>query len=261
MKFFRNALGIFCTLGIFMSLGPLSPTLSKSPSLPSVESLPATGDDQVAPMEVPKDKEPRLSRKMLLSLLRQNVKYVFILYQENRSFDSYFGTFPGVEGIYSHPQSQTPGFTQSIENPDGTTSPIHPFRIGLKEYAADLDDVGHGHLLLTQKMDVTDGKPLMDKFALSEEMKKFPTGLPDLKAKQFGEITMAHEDGETIPFLWRYADRFVIFDHFFQLMVGPSGPGNLSIIAAQTGQTQAALHPDQMEKDYGKKGAGEPVLN
>jgi phospholipase C len=257
MKCFRTALGVFCALGIFVSLGLFSPIFSK----PLVESLPATGDAVVAPAEVPKDKEPRISRKMLLSLLRQNVKYVFILYQENRSFDSYFGTFPGVEGIYSHPQNQTPGFTQSIENPDGTTSPIQPFRIGPKEYAADLDDVGHGHLLLTQKMDVTDRKPLMDKFALSEEMKKNPTGFPSLQDKQLGEITMAHEDGETIPFLWRYADRFVIFDHFFQLMVGPSTPGNLSIIAAQSGQTQAALHPDQMEKNYGKKGAGEPVLN
>ncbi len=261
MKFFRAAFGVLCTLGIFSFVGLSSPAFSKPLSKSSVESLPPTGDDQVAPLEVPKSKEPRLTRKQLLSLLRQNVKYVFILYQENRSFDHYFGTFPGVEGIYSHSQSETPGFTQDIENTDGTTMQIQPFRIGPKEYAADLDDVGHGHLILGQKMDVTDGNPLMDKFALSEELKKDPKALPTLKAKQFGEITMAHLDGETIPFLWRYANRFVIFDHFFQLMVGPSTPGNLSIIAAQSGQTEGVLHPDRMEKDFGKKGEGEPVLN
>ena len=193
--------------------------------------------------------------------MQKNIRYIFVLYQENRSFDSYFGTFPGVEGIYSHPASQTPGFTQPIVDDGGATLMIQPFRIGPKEYAADLDDVGHGHLLIDQKMDVTKGKPLMDRFALSEEMKKVPKGNPSLQAKQFGEITMAHLDGETIPFLWRYANRFVLFDHFFQLMVGPSTPGNLSIIAAQSGQTQAVLHPEQMEKDGGKKGAGEPVLN
>ncbi len=261
MNFIRTAVGVLCLLVIFTVFGPQSRALSQTVSKSIVESLPPTGDAEIAPLEVPKANEPRLSRKKLVSLLRQNIKYVFILYQENRSFDSYFGTFPGVEGIYSHPQSETPGFNQPIENPDGTTEQIQPFRIGSKEYASDLDDVGHGHFLLTQKMDVVDGKPLMDKFALSEEMKKFPTGLPTLQAKQLGEITMAHLDGETIPFLWHWANRFVLFDRFFQLMVGPSTPGNLSIIAAQSGQTEGVLHPEKMEKDFGKKGAGEPVLN
>ena len=105
-------------------------------------------------------------------------------------------------------------------------------------------------------MDVVDGKPMMDKFALSEELKKDPNGLPTLADKQFGEMAMAHVDGETIPFLWRCANRFVIFDHIFQLMVGPSGPGNLSIIAAQSGQTQAASIPKELEKDGGKKAPG-----
>src|SRR5579872_1607210 len=97
VKFFRTALGLLCLLGIFAAAGLHSPAHSKSPSPPPVESLPPTGDDQVAPLEVPQSKEPRLTQKQLLSLLRQRVKYVFVLYQENRSFDSYFGTFPGVE--------------------------------------------------------------------------------------------------------------------------------------------------------------------
>ncbi len=261
MKHFQAALNVLCLLVIaLLSLTP--PALSKTAvKAPAIETLPPTGDAQIAPLVVPKEKEPALSRKQILSLLRQNVKYVFVLYQENRSFDHYFGTFPGVEGIYSHPASQTPGFTQSIKNTDGTMEQIQPFRIGSKEFASDLEDVGHGHLILDQKMDVTDGKPMMDKFALSEELKKDPDALPTLRNKQLGEITMAHLDGETIPFLWRWANRFVIFDHFFQLMVGPSTPGNLSIIAAQSGQTQGVLNPEQMEKDFGKKGAGEPVLN
>ncbi len=271
MEFFRNVSGVFCALGLFAAAGISSPAISAEisakadisniQSMPAVESLPPSGDAQVAPFEVPPSNEPSLDRKQLLSLLRQNIKYVFVLYQENRSFDHYFGTFPGVEGIYSHPQSETPGFSQIIENPDGSPVEIKPFRIGPKEYAADLEDVAHGHLILGQKMDVADGKPRMDKFALAEEIKKDPNVLPDLKAKQLGEITMAHIDGETIPFLWRWANRFVIFDHIFQLMVGPSGPGNLSIIAAQSGQTQAALHPKELEHDSGKKAPGEPVLN
>ena len=57
--------------------------------------------------------EPNLSHRDLVRLLQQKVKYVFVLYQENRSFDSYFGTFPGAEGLYSHPAAQTPGFSRN----------------------------------------------------------------------------------------------------------------------------------------------------
>ena len=41
--------------------------------------------------------EPRLGYEQLVSLIQQKIKYVFVFYQENRSFDSYFGTFPGAE--------------------------------------------------------------------------------------------------------------------------------------------------------------------
>ncbi len=192
-----------------------------------------------------------LAQSALLTNLRQHVKYVFVLYQENRSFDSYFGTFPGADGLFSQPAKQTPGFYQKIINQDGQFSVIHPFRIGPAEYAADTDDVDHSHALLAEKMDVQEGKARMDHFALAEEHKYMKGKTPSLMAKQFGELTMAYMDGDTVPFLWLYADRFVLFDHIFQSMVGPSTPGNLAIIAAQSGQTQEALHP----------GEGEPVLN
>lgn len=260
MKPFRTVASILGALGLVGVLS-LSPAFSRSKSKSMVEPLPATGDTQVAPLEVPETLEPKLSHKQLLSLLRQHIKYVFVLYQENRSFDSYFGTFPGVEGIYSHPASLTPGFNQFVEKTDGTQEPIQPFLIGAKQFASDLDDTKHSHIVLVQKMDVVDRRPRMDRFAMAEEFKNGKNGLPSLVDKQFGELAMAHVDGDTIPFLWRWANRFVIFDHIFQLMVGPSGPGNLSIIAAQSGQTQAALHPEELEQDGGKKAPGEPVLN
>ena len=66
----------------------------------------------------------------MLAALRRRVKYVFVLYQENRAFDAYFGSFPGARGLYSQKPSATPGFYQPIVTPDGTTTLIHPFRIG-----------------------------------------------------------------------------------------------------------------------------------
>src|SRR5271154_153457 len=59
--------------------------------------------------------EPAISTAQEIALLRKHVKYFFVIFQEKRSFDSYFGTFPGANGRYSQPAAQTPGFSQPIE--------------------------------------------------------------------------------------------------------------------------------------------------
>jgi phospholipase C len=215
----------------------------------------------VAPYAVPASREPASSENELWRLLRRRIKYVFVIYQENRSFDSYFGTFPGADGLFSRPAAATPGFSQPLMNADGSLTTIHPFRIGPAQHAADTDDIDHSHALILAKMHVVNGKPHMDRFAAVEERKYTPFGKPSLLAKQFGELALAYEDCNTVPLLWRYADRFVLFDHIFQLTTGPSTPGNLSIIAAQTGETQWALHPEQAFTGDGGKGMGVPVVN
>jgi phospholipase C len=197
----------------------------------------------------------------IVQQVRGKIRYIFVLYQENRSFDSYFGTFPGAEGIFSRPPKQTPGFYQPLAGRDGSMSIIHPFRIGPHEQAADTDDVDHSHPAIVAKEDIQNGIARMDRFALIEERHHTILGNPSTRAKQFGELTMAYEDCDTIPLLWRYADRFVLFDHIFQLMTGPSTPGNLAIIGAQTGATQWVLHPDEAYTGDGARGPGEPMLN
>lgn len=202
--------------------------------------------------------EPHLTAAQMASLIRHHIKYVFVLYQENRSFDSYFGSFPGADGIYSQPQAQTPGFRQKLIGVSGKVETIEPFRIGPKQFAADTDDIDHSHPIMFAKMNIKNGQALMNHYALVEERKYWKSGAtPSLKAKQMGELAMAHEDCNTIPILWRYANRFVLMDHMFQDMVGPSTPGNLSIFAAQTGLTQWALHPNEAWQHSNQP--GEPV--
>jgi phospholipase C len=36
-----------------------------------------------------------------LALIQAKIKYVFVIFQENRSFDGYFGTYPGANGLFS----------------------------------------------------------------------------------------------------------------------------------------------------------------
>jgi phospholipase C len=87
---------------------------------------------------VPSQETP-LSAAKKLKLLQQNIKYVFVLFQENRSFDHYFGTYPGANGLFStytgadptDPQAQpataTASFTQNIRYTDGTYQTVTPF--------------------------------------------------------------------------------------------------------------------------------------
>jgi phospholipase C len=83
--------------------------------------------------------EAKLTADQKIALIRQNIKYVFVLFQENRSFDSYFGTYPGANGLQSTfpgadptdpaalPANQTASYTQNIRNTDGSYSTITPF--------------------------------------------------------------------------------------------------------------------------------------
>jgi phospholipase C len=242
-------------LGLVVLLGLLLPACEtkKGPS-------PNSEQQTIKQYEIPPTREPILAEQ-LAALLRQRIKYVFVLYQENRSFDSYFGTFPGADGLFSQPPKDTPGFDQPLMNTDGTMGAIHPFRIGPKQFAADTDDMDHSHPAIVAKMDIKNNVPRMDRFVLTEEQRSMKSGKPSLPARQMGELAMAHEDCDTIPILWRYASRFVLFDHVFQEMTGPSTLGNLSIIAAQTGQTQWVLHPNEAYKGDGATSPGVPVMN
>jgi phospholipase C len=220
----------------------------------------ATGD--VAPRVTIPANEPALSEADLTALVRAHVKYVFVLFQENRSFDHYFGTLRGGDGLFSDGiRPRVPASnTQPIYDTDGKLITVSPFRLGTEQNAADLDDIDHGHARMAAKMDLVDGVPKMDRFALDEEGKYFvgsplspsaPPAKVPLRAKQFGELAMAYVDCDTVPFMWNYANRFVLFDHIFQTTIGPSTPNAIAMISGQTGETQWVKHADEA-----KPGAG-----
>ena len=188
------------------------------------------------------------AREQLVNNLRAHIHHVFVIYQENRSFDSYFGSFPGADNLATA-EARAHGFRQW--DAIGHTW-ITPFLLK----AADTADADHSRLALLAKVD--GGK--MDDFVGWEEKNLVDVSLASpMFARQVGILTMAHEDCTTVPFLWMYAHRFSLYDHIFQAMYGPSTPGNIDLIAGQTGQTQAARHPD--EKFQSVFGTGEPVVN
>lgn len=197
-------------------------------------------------------------------LLQKKIKYVFVLFQENRSFDYYFGTFPGAHGLFSQRPQLTPGFSQPIVLTDGSVAKISPFKIPQSVtstsgnpvllYPEDIDSVNHSHTGIDAKLNLdAHNVAKNDRYAFVEEGLKgtlsadgttYTGPAPTQKQVQKGELVMSHVDCDTAPFLWNYADRFTLFDNFFDTVIGPSTPNAIAMIAGQSGETQWVKHPE-----------------
>jgi phospholipase C len=223
-----------------------------------------------------------LSQAQKVALLQHNIKYVFVIFAENRSFDHYFGTFPGANGLFTAPSGFTPAsqmasFSQRLM--DTTLSPIAvtPYLIpngvtalttGTKNtagsvvniYPADTGSVGHAHAQIANAMDYRagTGNSLNDRYAMTQQALTTTTpGGPlvttagvaptsaSLASKQQAYLDIGHVDCDTIPFLWQWANNFVLYDNFHQSVIGPSSANAISLIAGQTGETQEGLHPTE----------------
>ncbi len=196
--------------------------------------------------------DPELSQSEMVKLLQEKIKYVFIIFNENHSFDNEYGTFPGVNGIYSNgltPRSpaNTPGFTQTyVDLETGAKVTVRPFRIGPEYNSSAIDGADHVHTAVAEKIDVNPatGVARMDKFAY-EEYNRFASlggGANEAEGTQFARVVMAHIDCDTIPFFWQWASNFTIFDNIFSTEDTSSTPNAIAMIAGQSGETQWVEH-------------------
>ncbi|HLZ65593.1 MAG TPA: alkaline phosphatase family protein [Aliidongia sp.] len=268
-------------------LAMLQPFMAVAASGAQVEAAPRSSAE-VQKFASNPAREPFLSATEKLALLRQKVKYVFVLFQENRSFDFYFGTYPGANGLFSKKPGATAGFVQPLVGTDGKIGTIQPFLIPetVKDvngktvpiYSADTDSVDHSHKGIDNSLNVDRyGIAANNRYALNEEglttkngkIVSLATGLPPtanptLVQKQRGELVMGHVDCTAAPFLWQYADRFALFDNFRQTIIGPSTPNAIAMIAGQSGETQWALHPAQASSNSASSAVatsgGEPIV-
>lgn len=194
-------------------------------------------------------REPQLPPKLLTRLLQERIKYVFVIFNENHSFDNEYGTLPGVNGLYSDGQKprnpeKTPGFTQTYTDASGATVTVQPFRIGAEQNASAVDSVDHSHTGLATKIHVVDGKPQMDQFAYDEYTRFLSKGgaANIAEGKQLARLVMSHIDCDTIPFFWKWASRFTVFDNIFATEDTPSTPNAVAMLAGQAGETQWVKH-------------------
>ena len=221
---------------------------------------------------------PTLTTAQKIALLQQKVKYVFVIFNENQSFDHHFGTFPGANGLLSAPAGLTPAnqtanYVQRYLDTNLNTVTQTPFllpqavQVGgfgsngavVPIYPADQISVDHSHQGMANDLNVVNGVTNNDRYAMDQEgLTTTTAGGPIVKAngaaptsvtlaqKQKAAMAVAHLDCDTIPFLWSWAKNFALFDNFHQTIVGPSTPNAIALIAGQAGQTQAALHGGEL---------------
>ncbi len=241
------------TLGRLAMLGNITPSMA--------------GDDY-------DHRELHLSLAQKIELLRKKVKFVFVIYHENESFDHYFGTFPGANGLFTAPDGfkpakKTKSFVQTYLDTSLNVVQISPFLMPqavttsagdiVPIYPADEISVDHSHQGMSNSLhtDPTTGIAANDRYALDQEglttdesgnivtpSGAAPTGVT-LAQQQKAQVDISHIDCDTIPFMWSWAKNFVLFDNFHQTIVGPSTPNAIALIAGQSGETQWALHNDE----------------
>jgi len=128
------------------------------------------------------------------------IKHVVFIVKENRSFDNFFGKFPGANGTTT---GKMDGKTVKLDQCFMQAIPTdirHTYPIALKSY--------------------NDGK--MDGFGVSQFAESFA-------------YTLASRDD--IPNYWSWAEDYVLGDNFFASAMGPSYPNHLFTIAAQSAGT------------------------
>jgi phospholipase C len=150
------------------------------------------------------------------------IRHVVIIMQENRSFDSYFGTFPGADGI---PMS---GGHAAVCVPDPKTRRcVFPHH--------DVSDVDHGgpHGRAAALADIHGGA--MDGFIAQAQraMHKRCTNANDPACTIPGATNvMGYHNGAEIPNYWAYATSYVLQDHMFEPDLSWSLPAHLFEVSA-----------------------------
>ena len=145
--------------------------------------------------------------------------FVFIM-QENRTFDSYFGTYPGANGI-------PPGIA-FIDPHDGTiVTPYHD---------TSVVNLGGPHDWDNAQADIDSGK--MDGFLNQAYMGISANGTtfqPSNVADHNPKDVMGWHDYHEIPNYWNYARLYVLQDSMFESVASYSLPAHLYMFAAQSG--------------------------
>lgn len=196
------------------------------------------------------------------------IKHVVVLFDENISFDHYFGTYPyaagtdgvpfkaaadtltrntitnytSAPGLLARPGTQVSGSPIPGANGTAGSNPNSqaPFRLGMGQQW--ICSQKHGYLAEQQGMDgdATTGVPAMDKFpeftssANNCANTAAPAPAGNLEFEHNG-MAMSYVDGNVVTGLWNYAQHYAMSDNSWADNFGPSTVGAVNVVSGQTG--------------------------
>ncbi len=157
------------------------------------------------------------------------IKHLVVIYDENVSFDHYFGTYP------------------KAANTDGvpfTASKSTPKKINTEAAAGLLTK--NPNLYAPQRLSPSEALTCDQNHNYTPEQKAYDGGKADLFVQNTSKDTcsgglygapglaMDYYDGNTVTALWNYAQNYTLADNSFDTTYGPSTPGALNLISGQT---------------------------
>ena len=176
------------------------------------------------------------------------IQHLVVIFQENVSFDHYFGTYPQATNPQGEPpfyaDRRTPtvnGLTNALLtfnpnlNPANGTAASNPFRLDRSQ--AVTGDQDHNY---------------------EDEQRAFDSGLMDLfpVGTGFGSSqVMGYFDGNTVTAMWNYAQAFSMSDNSYGTTFGPSTPGLLNLVSGQTNGVTSTLNGTGDEVNGGSDGS------
>jgi phospholipase C len=203
----------------------------------------------------------RVSASLYHNKTATPIKHVVVIFDENVSFDHYFGTYPNAANTDGTPftaKKGTPtvnGLYSKITKKSGPIGPLltdnpneyNPQRLTSSESLTS--DQNHGYTAEEKAED--NGK--MDMFVQQTESST-PTNGCGVEYCPPG-IVMDYFDGNTVTGLWNYAQYYSMSDNNWDTSFGPSTPGAVNVTSGNTSGAEA-LNPA-----WDATGAGTPTTS
>jgi phospholipase C len=191
------------------------------------------------------------------------IKHLVVIFNENRSFDHYFATYPNATNPYGEPAFKAARNTPQVNNL--AANPLLLVNNG--NYTNTLNDPNEANPF---RLDRTQANTADQSHAYTAEEEAYDNGKADLFPKFTGSGTsggagafgtkgqvMGYFDGNTVTGFWNYAQHFAMSDNAYTDTYGPSTPGALEVFSGQTNGAKVVVGNASTVSD----GAGGLTLN
>ena len=189
---------------------------------------------------------------------RTPLQHVVVIFQENVSFDHYFGTYPnaantdgqtftarpGTPAVDGLLPATRPALPPSLRHSTNllTTNPNETLPERLDSTATGAGGNAGGQLTCDQDHDYSDEQQAFDGGKMDHFVQSVGTdggSTTPFNTPCQAATVMDYYDGNTVTGLWNYAQHFAMSDNNYAVTFGPSSPGAINLVSGDTGNVDA----------------------